>query len=42
MNVKFNLCLRVKRFTWRVRSQDLNLNKLAGTCINGGVCGLIR
>jgi uncharacterized membrane protein len=27
---------------WGVRLQRINLNRLAGVCLNGGACGLIR
>jgi hypothetical protein len=31
-----------KHLAWGVRLQRRNLKRLAGVCINGGVCGLIR
>jgi len=34
--------LTLKCLAWRVRLQRLNLNRLAGVCLNGGACGLIR
>ena len=34
--------LTLKCFAWGVRLQRLNLNRLAGVCLNGGACGLIR
>ena len=34
--------LTLKCLAWGVRLQRLNLNRLAGVCLNGGVCGLIR
>lgn len=36
------LLFTYKYFAWRVNPQGLNLKKLAGVCINGGACGLIR
>lgn len=34
--------LTLKCLAWGVRLQRLNLNRLAGVCLNGGACGLIR
>lgn len=34
--------LTPKCLAWGVRLQKLNLNRLAGVCLNGGACGLIR
>lgn len=34
--------LTLECLAWRVRLQRLNLNRLAGVCLNGGACGLIR
>jgi len=31
-----------KCLAWRVRLQRQNLKRLAGVCMNGGACGLIR
>merc|ERR1711967_128091 len=39
----FFVCtLTLKCLAWGVRLQRLNLNRLAGVCLNGGACGLIR
>ena len=40
--INFVYKLTLKCLAWGVRLQSLNLNKLAGVCMNGGVCGLIR
>jgi len=38
-----NQCtLTLKCLAWGVKLQRLNLNRLAGVCLNGGACGLIR
>jgi len=38
-----NKCtLTLKCLAWGVKLQRLNLNRLAGVCLNGGACGLIR
>jgi hypothetical protein len=34
--------LTLKCLAWGVLLQRLNLNRLAGVCLNGGACGLIR
>ena len=34
--------LTLKCLAWGVKLQRLNLNRLAGVCLNGGACGLIR
>jgi len=34
--------LTLKCLAWGVWLQRLNLNRLAGVCLNGGACGLIR
>ena len=34
--------LTLKYLAWGVKLQRLNLNRLAGVCLNGGACGLIR
>ena len=36
------LQLTLKCLAWGVRLQRQNLNRLAGVCMNGGACGLIR
>ena len=38
----FVYTLTLKCLAWGVRLQRLNLNRLAGVCLNGGACGLIR
>ena len=41
--VLFFMCtLTLKCLAWGVWLQRLNLNRLAGVCLNGGACGLIR
>jgi len=46
MNVRcqWELVLKLtqKRSTWETNRKVGNLKRLAGVCINGGVCGLIR
>jgi len=43
MGLEFEkLKLTFKSPTWIVRSQGLNLTKLAGIFSNGGTCGLMR
>jgi len=41
-NFIFVYTLTLKYLAWGVRLQRLNLNRLAGVCLNGGACGLIR
>lgn len=36
------LKLTLKYSAWGHRSLDLNLTELAGICLNGGICGLMR
>jgi len=38
----FMYTLTLKCLAWGVKLQRLNLNRLAGVCLNGGACGLIR
>jgi len=39
----FSVCqLTRKCLAWGVRLQRQNLKRLAGVCMNGGACGLIR
>lgn len=38
----FRLKLTLKYSAWGHRSLDLNLTELAGICLNGGICGLMR
>jgi len=38
----FMYTLTLKCHAWGVWLQRLNLNRLAGVCLNGGACGLIR
>jgi len=38
----FVYTLTLKCLAWGVWLQRLNLNRLAGVCLNGGACGLIR
>ena len=40
--IYFVCTLTLKCLAWGVRLQRLNLNRLAGVCLNGGACGLIR
>jgi len=40
--INFVYMLTLKYLAWGVRLQRLNLNRLAGICMNGGACGLIR
>ena len=40
--INFVCTLTLKCLAWGVRLQRLNLNRLAGVCLNGGACGLIR
>jgi len=43
MNIlRKSIIVNAKYSTWRVLSQDRNLTELAGICINGGICGLMR
>ena len=39
---KYECKLTLKYLAWGVLLQRLNLNRLAGVCLNGGACGLIR
>jgi len=34
--------LTLECLAWGVRLQRINLKRLAGVCLNGGACGLIR
>jgi len=38
----YSMIVNVKYPTRGVLSQDRNLTELAGICINGGTCGLMR